>query len=397
MPSPARVSRHWALALAATTTLGSLVPLACGSEAARGVAKPGPRAGVGGSTGAGGGDLFDAGSNGPPSPDSSDNCGNQVHPIAIKDAPNLVFVLDSSGSMATPDGPGGQTRFTAVHKATVDLVRNLGTLVNVGAAVFPLGGECGTGAFVLDTTPGSPPDADGSDGQTTKAFSTATNHAPTGGTPTAATLTAITPTITALPGKTIVLLATDGGPNCNAGASCGKDKCMANLEGQCDPSTNCCAKGVGSGPVMCLDDVATVGAIDALHKAGVTVYVVGLATSSVYQGVLDAMAEAGGAPLAGEHKYFQVDDLGAQLVEALGAIAGQFVSCDFELDKAPVEPDKTNVWLDQTLLAADPVNGWYWKTKYTTLTLAGDACKAVKTGQVHQVQIVEGCPTQVSK
>ena len=266
--------------------------------------------------------------------------------------------------------------------------------------MFPISGDCGTGQMVMAPRAGTPPNADGSDGETTAEFAQATNHAPAGGTPTAATLTALAPTVSSLAGagKTIVLLATDGGPNCDLAATCDAAHCIANLENQCAPAgVNCCQKGGANGPVMCLDDGPAIAAVDALQKAGVTVYVIGIATGAVYEAVLDAMAAKGGAPLPGKHAYYQVDDLGAQLAETLGGIAGQFVTCDFELDKAPVEPDKTNVWLDQTLLDFDPVDGWFWKVKYSTISLAGKACAAVKTGQVHQVQIVEGCPTQVSK
>ncbi len=391
--------RPWAAALTACAVVAALVASAACGDSSRAVAKAARRAtGAGGDTGAGGGDLFDAGPSGPPSPDSSDNCGNQVHGIAIRDAPTVYFILDGSGSMATPDGPSGSTRYKAVRGAAIDLVRKLGTLVNVGAAIFPAGGDCGTGQQVLAPQPGSAPSGDGSDGPTTEAFKDATNHGPTGGTPTAATLASLQPVLASLGDKAVVLLATDGGPNCNLSAACDKDHCIANLEDQCVPaSVNCCAAVDANGPAMCLDDGPTVAAVDALHKAGVTVYVIGIATGAVYEGVLDAMAQKGGAPLAGAHAYYQVDDLGAQLAATLGSIAGKFITCEFSLDEAPVDPSKTNVWLDQTLLSFDPVDGWYWKVKYSQIALAGKACAAVKGGQVQQVQIVEGCPTQVSK
>lgn len=391
--------RPWACASALVAALSATATLGACGDPPRAIAKPWSPHTTSGAGGDSGGDFLDAGTTGPPSPDSSDNCGNVVHGIAIRDAPNVYFVLDASGSMATPDGPGGATRYSAVRGATGSLVRKLGTLVNVGAALFPLGADdvCHVGGQVLALTPGSPPNGNGSDGATTAAFLAATQHAPTGGTPTAATLEALYDGLVGLGGTTIVLLATDGGPNCNAKATCDKEHCIANLEDQCAPaSSNCCSAQGPNGPAMCLDDAATVAAIDALQKAGVTVYVIGIATGSAYETVLDAMAKSGGAALSGAHAYYQVDDLGAELVKTLGAIAGKFITCDFKLEKDPVEPTKTNVWLDQTLLPFDPVNGWFWKEKYSELTLAGDACAAVKTGQVHQVQIVEGCPTKVS-
>src|SRR5262249_15143549 len=142
-----------------------------------------------GGGGAGGAEITT--STGPPAPDAPGVCGNVVHQIIV-DAPNLYFVLDASGSMAGAP-------YNTVRVAAVDLVRKLGPLVNVGGAVFPRYANvdpCHVGGEVFPVTPGDP--ITGEDGPTTTGFLKATLAAPAGGTPTAATLVALTPTLKAL-------------------------------------------------------------------------------------------------------------------------------------------------------------------------------------------------------
>jgi hypothetical protein len=341
-------------------------------------------------------DLGDA--SGPPDPDASGLCGNQLHSI-ITDAPNLYFVLDASGSMSA-SAPGGGTRYTAVRSAAVDLVRTLGPRIHVGAAIFPHKATdlepCRTGKQVFPVTPGDV--FTGSDGPTTTAFQLSLKVTPFGGTPTAATLEALHDTLAALPGTSIVLLATDGGPNCNEAASCSADACIANIEELegCDPAENCCSPQGPAGPTMCIDRQATLDAIAALKNAGIKVYVIGIPGSEAYASVLDEMAIAGGTAQFGSSKYFSVTDL-ADLNDVLGGIASVVISCDFAIADPPPEPDLTNVYLDLEVLPQGGANGWVWVEDGSIVRLLGQACERLKLGQVKQVQIVSGCPTEAAK
>lgn len=345
------------------------------------------------------GDLFGAGGDdgfidaGPvaPGPDAGGLCGNEFHTIEF-DAPNVYFVLDASGSMA--EQAKGGSRYEIVREAVVDLVRDLGPLINVGAAVFPVNANvnpCGAGAEVMPVTPGDPPGS--TETSTTEAFEEAIDVVPNGGTPTGKTLAVLAPTLAQLPGKTIVVLATDGGPNCNSAASCGIDDCVPNIEGSCDPGTNCCAPGGVAGPELCIDREATLEAISAIAADGIEVYVIGIPGSEVYEDVLDEMAVAGGAPLSGKDKYYRVTDLD-DLGGVLGSIAGQVLSCEFPLESPPDVPNKTNVYLDGELLPFDEKNGWSWKSE-SVVELNGEACERLKGGEVKQVQVVSGCPTSI--
>jgi hypothetical protein len=378
-------------ALLVTSALGLVLTFAaCGSSDDR---LP-PRS-MAGSKPDAGDDGFDGGiGGGPPPPDASGLCGNELHQTVV-DAPNLYFILDASGSMAAPAGSG--TRYDAVRVAVVDLVRKLGPLVKVGAAVLP--GDmsdfdaCQAGKEVFPVKQGDP--ITGEEGPTTKGLRFSTLVKPEGGTPVSATLKALTPKLTALSGKTFVLLATDGGPNCNNSASCDADACMTNMEGQCDPSVNCCAPGGSSGPALCVDQDATVAAIEALKGAGINVFIVGIPGSETYAGVLDLMAKAGGSTNAASPFYYQVTDLSA-LGEALAAISSVTVKCEYSLLDPPSEQGMTNVYLDQQMLPYDDPDGWVWMPP-STVALLGEACARLKNGEVKQVQIVSGCPTGTAK
>ncbi len=345
-----------------------------------------------------GGDDFEAGfgGSGPPLPDASGYCGNEVHQL-IFDAPNLYFVLDASGSMSEA-APGGGNRYDAVRVAVVNLVRNLGPRAKVGAAVLPKKGgadDCVAGEEVFPVTQGDP--ITGQDGPTTTGIRLSTITNPKGGTPVSATIEGLTPGLLGLSGETYVVIATDGGPNCNNTASCTAAGCMLNIEGNpaCDPAVNCCAPGQVGGPSFCVDQAATVAAIEKLAAAGLHVVVLGIPGSETYANVLDAMAIAGGVPRPDTPKYYRVDQLD-ELGPVLAEIAKVAVTCDFTLADPPQETGFTNVYLDGQVLTYNVPGGWVWMPP-ATVRLLGDACDRVLSGKVVNVQIVSGCPTEVPK
>jgi hypothetical protein len=342
--------------------------------------------------------IVDGGPGGPPPLDASGLCGNQLHEI-ISDTPALYFVFDRSGSMAaqTPQG----TAYDVVRDAAVDLVRRLGALVSVGAAVFPDAETdieaCNPGKQVMEVTKGTPSNPDtGIDGYTTKTFAQLTKGDPFGGTSTSATLHGLVDNLAAIESQALVLLLTDGAPNCNPDASCDAAQCMTNIDGLCpEDAGNCCAPNGIDGPAQCVDEPATVAAIEEIGALGIPVYVIGIPGTELFADVLDAMAIAGGAPQPGPPFYYRVDDLTA-LGDVFGSIASLAISCEFELDAQPPEEGMTNVYLDKDVLPYDPDNGWSWGSP-TTVVLHGEACALLKGGQVMQVQIVSGCPTEAPK
>jgi len=314
--------------------------------------------------------------------DGASICGSEYH-NALTKYPLLYFVIDRSGSMS--DLEGGVSRYEKVRLATLDLVNTLGALVRVGVTLFPSpdagpGTEClpGEEVFSPKVNPGS-------------AFEDAIDSFPLGGTPIASTLQAVRPKLASQPSPKVVILATDGGPNCNSQLSCDASQCMINIAGECPPSTNCCAPPEGL-VENCLDHQATAAAIDALVAEGTNVYVIGIPGSELFGTVLDQMAVHGGVPVSGMPEYYyRVDDLDG-LADVFKEIARELVSCTFDLADPPEDQGLTNVYFDGEVVFLDPVDGWTW-VDADTVELVGAACETLKSGAVEQVQIVSGCPS----
>ena len=384
VPRPMLTPRTRALAVAGTLAVTWIA--GCGSSdrpppAADTFVEPGSVGGSSSGFGGDGGVLLPG--CGAKADGSSCDC---VDAPLFTDPPNIYFVLDRSGSMLEDD------KWGSVRTTVVALARGLGPRARFGAAMYPWTTDaCTPGREVMKTRLGDAPSATGADGPTTVALAQVTNVAPKGGTPTAATLQALLPGIKALPGKTFVILATDGAPNCNPRASCGVVACVPYIEGACPSSVNCCEPPQGDGE-NCLDGQATVSAATAYASAGIPLYVVGIPGSAPYTAVLDEVAGAGGTALAGSSpKYYRVDDK-SQILSALQKVAAKIVAtCTFDLTEPPADPNAVNVYFDQVVVPKDPANGWSIEGK--RVTLLGAACERVLSGDVLGVRIIAGCPT----
>lgn len=373
----------------------------CGNSGGRGgpASANGKPIGYGASSAAGaGGDNLGATSGVGGSTDCSDEgtCGTETHTFSFE-APNLYFVFDASGSMlAEVPSKNGATRFEVVRNTAIQLVSKLGPLVNVGVALFPgPGNGCGPGVEVMPVSPGDPyvPNVVG---PTTQAFIDNTGTTPEGGTPTAATLLALVPELAKLKGRTVMLLLTDGGPNCNYQASCTPDECIPVIEGECKPEEGCCEPGFpGGGPRLCVDREPTVEAVAAVHALGIDVYVIGVADLANYEKVLDAMAVAGGVPNAAGAKYVEAKNLD-KLGQIFAEIASKAISCELAVKDPPSDQGFTNVYFGCSPVPFDAKNGWAWSND-KTITLYGESCAELKSGKVSSVKIVTGCPTETPR
>ncbi len=387
--------------------------------------------------------------NAAPSPDAQGLCGNSFLDVT-SDPPNLYFIIDRSGSMS--EIVEGHQKYDAVATAAVGLARSLGSHANVGAAVFPGRAvddthPCPPGDEVFPAQPGDPPHdvACQNDGPVTHAFSRAislpSGVRPSGATPTAASLVALYPTITALKGRTVILLATDGGPNCNTKATCSATKCIANIEGAfgCDPSTNCCSSSSKLyGPGSCLDDDATIAAVASFFAKGIKTYVVGIPGSGPYAALLNDLAIAGGTARQGaDSSYYDVAHI-AELDSVLAAIGATVtLSCKIQLATPPSDSGFVNLYLDGQLVKYGP-NGWTWgplasdagsidatgssdamldasdteeeqpdapmderpegpPAPHTEIDLVGTACEMLTSGRYRRLQVVFGCPTDIPR
>ena len=330
-------------------------------------------------------------------------CGNQQIP-AITNPPNLYFVVDRSGSMLDPLPGSPYSKYENARIAISVMLRAVGHRVRYGAAVFPAlvnSDGCDPGVQVFPTTDGDPPSY-AENGQNGPILSDLLmrlgNLPPFGGTPTAATLRELEPTIEGLEGKkTYVVLMTDGAPNCNLDLQCGISGCIPNIEGlvvagtSCDASFNCCAPNVSTG--NCVDADDSEAAVAAYEKAGVDTYVVGMPGSEAYRAVLGRLAVAGNTARPGDTPYYAVSDTN-ELSEALRSIGAQVaISCDLPLSTAPEDPELVNVYFDDQVVPKGD-DGWQY-TSDTSIQFQGAACTKLSSGDVLNVQVLSGCPTVV--
>jgi len=376
------------------------VPAACGNERAPYLVNPGEL-----DSGTGGGDaglmLGDA------SETPSGPCGSQSLPV-VANPPNLSFIIDHSASMGDELAGSGLSKYENARIALSHVLSTIGHRVNYGATIFPgLAGVtgCEAGDELMPVAPGDPPSyaRDGKHGPRLKDLLGRLSIADVdGGTPAAATLAKSLDTLVTLPGTTYVILITDGAPNCNEELSCKAAQCIPNIEGftagglDCSTGVNCCAPS-NQNPyanLSCVDQDASLQAVQALTDAGISTFVVGMPGSEPYEQLLNAMAEVGGTAREGDLAYYSVADTEA-LEQALKAIAALVaISCEIPLDYEPPDPDFVNVYFDGKVVEYDPEAGWEW-TEDGSVAIRGAACEQLSAGDVLEVQILAGCKTVV--
>src|SRR5690606_9423164 len=157
-------------------------------------------------------------------------CGNELIPI-VDERPNLYFVVDHSGSMNQEIS--GRTLAEATHDAIRNVLKLVGPHVRYGAAVFPNPaiGDCSAGGEVYALRAGEPAPEGGGISASLRGLLNALDDAPVrGGTPIASTLQVLQSSLVEQDRRTYVILATDGGPNCNAQQTCDVDGCQLNIE-----------------------------------------------------------------------------------------------------------------------------------------------------------------------
>lgn len=299
--------------------------------------------------------------------------------------PNLMLLLDTSGSMLLPVNPAAPqcpancgtgsapcpaacaTRIAEV-KATLDAFLTTSvTSARVGLTTFPTDAVCGAPSSVRVELPSPSFDDDAQapelEARAQQARAVVQAVSPMGGTPTAEALRFVG----ALPSlqdendlrNDFVVLVTDGLPNCNDGhpanlcqpdaALCGAGAavCAAQREACACTVSSCegslCAKG-------CLDDEGTLAAVEALRQRGIRTVVVGFGADVVSgeaSRVLGALANAGGfsqpfsaangAELSAAFQHI-VRDLDTPCAYVLGAIPTPSNALAVLVDGVDVQP-----------------------------------------------------------
>jgi hypothetical protein len=288
--------------------------------------------------------------------------------------------------MTAPGNTPGLTRWQEVNAAVDIATTQFDSQVDFGLLMYPADNTCGTSGPQVKFGPHSHAAISG-------ALAAAV---PAGGTPTAAALNNAAASLVALgtPGSPkFIVVATDGGPNCNyfqqaqPACSCvyasGPEWCCTNYPQGCVFGSSC------------LDDQGTIDVIDHLHTdLGIDTFVIGLSGTSEYATLLDAMAVAGNRPQVGAPTSYYVAADQASLQAALQSIAVSVISCEIQLAEAPQVPLGVTVYIDGVELTHDTTqsSGWdYTNPNNTVITLFGAACATLQDGQEHTVTATFEC------
>lgn len=325
-----------------------------------------PDAGVGSGGGA-------SGSGGPP-PTADANCGVQTS-NASKQPPDVLLVLDRSGSMTESiandcccDRNCSNSTGVSMCTDTTNCTQRWPALTSAVATTMSQTPDIDWGLKFFSTAGGGGRQTDacavssGVEVPVAATSASAINSAiasttPGNSTPTAKAITAATAYLQTVNDQNnrVILLATDGEPNCQAGAR--------------DTSTP--------------DITGTVAAIQAAAAAGFKVYVIGIGPSV---GNLDNFAQAGGT-----NKYYPATSA-ADLASALAAISKAVSSCTFTMPSAPPDPNNLAVYVGGKLVNKDASNGWSFGSNSQTVVFNGTTCDTIKSGSAGNVQVLFGCP-----
>ena len=323
---------------------------------------------------------------------------------------NMLLVIDKSGSMTDPFGD--QDKWTALKAALAASLGNVRTQMNFGLILFPYSAfnvipvdDCGDYCCDLDAGAAAVtvPIAPGTTA-TMQIGGELDKTMPGGGTPTAKALAAAYDYFAngdgaSLQGDNYVLLATDGGPNCNQDLTCDGDTCTTNLDNQCQSSSNCCKPA--DSRIMCLDSDAVLAALESLEAIHVPTFVVGLPGTQQYSSYLDQFAEAGGEPNpTGDSKYYAVSAAGGVqgLVDVFDTITTQLLrSCEIPLTAPPADSSRVNVAVDCNVVPHDGSDGSGWKFDQdidpTEVILSGPVCNRLQANGAKRIDVVFGCKT----
>jgi hypothetical protein len=319
------------------------------------------------------GGLIDASNNSDGAPNLADaSCGAQTADIPlleINDPPDLLIVLDKSGSMNTPPGfplPFAPTKWDLMEDAIANITNNYQTNIRFGLTSFPSNADsCGV-------TPGADVNIAISNAGAINGWMS--GHSPTGNTPAHLALSNASDIYSAMavnPAGRYVLFATDGVPNC-----------------------------AGTPPVPDNSSSAeTLTAVQALASQNIHTFVLGFGDLfGLDPDLLNDAAQAGLEPAPGGPPYFYHADDATSLDAALLAIAGGIIppTCSFTVTETPPDPDLVTVTLDGNAIPRDAShnNGWDYHPDSSTITFFGSACDLIQGGDVN-VSFVFGCPGPV--
>jgi hypothetical protein len=291
--------------------------------------------------------------NDPPGGTTGEQCDDQVFNTGEMVPPRILLVVDKSGSMEDPAVGFNGSKWDGSVDALSDVVTSLEGSVDFGLMLYPDGDanfdQCRQGALEVSVQANS----------STDIVNELNSTSPGGGTPTAATLNRARSTLQSMPdegGTRVVVLATDGGPNCNPNLNAQTCRCV-NPDG-CNDARNC------------LDDDAAITAAGQLNGAGFSTFVIGIPGSENFTDVLGGLAIAGGTS-----NYYEATD-SATLASSLEAIASRVATCRFDLSGPVTDANSVTVSIGSTQVPQDNNNGWDLVDS-DTIELFGSSCDQI--------------------
>lgn len=292
-------------------------------------------------------------------------CGAQMQNIGVVslgDPPDLLVVLDRSGSMTSPPTtfpPVFDTKWNIMKNALNQIAAAKDMNIKFGLLEFPSDENCAADATA---------EVGVALNAHTAIASYFTGRSPGGNTPAHVALASAKTYYQSIPvnmAGRYVLFATDGVPNCLGG----------------DPDA--------------ASDTQTVAAVTALYTAGIPTYVLGFGTFGLPTGVLNNAAIAGGKAKPGTTKFYEANNAN-DLNMALQAIAGGIIvpSCSYQLQSAPPDPNNVTVTINGNAVPKSPMhtNGWDYYPNSMTITFFGSYCTQIQGGAMSNVSFVYGCP-----
>lgn len=300
--------------------------------------------------------------------------GNACQSVTItpsRSVPNVMFLVDQSGSMTSGFG-GGENRWEAAHSALNSIVSGLDSIVRFGLTTYTSDdGDNNPPCPRLPTQVDFALDNAGmfvdNDNVYPYAYPGSQSDPTWGGdeTPTGDSMDALVSMIQSDPppadGPTIIVLATDGEP----------DSCE-----QPNPNPTDQARQ------------EAVDAASAAHAAGIDVFVlwVGDLDDNPADPTRSHMQDVANAGVDGTGTVWVGDDP-ASLSNAFQTIIGDSISCDITMEERFVDPVKAcaegDVRLDGQQLPCSDTDGWRVKPgDDQVIELVGSACDTLKTGDV---------------
>ena len=284
------------------------------------------------------------------------NCGGRSL-LAAQAQPNIMIVLDTSASMNGLIDGACTTGCQSKWSAAVDAINSVvdATTADVSWGLTFMGSEtdaCGVGAGAIV----------GLNDSIRPALARRTNGGAltvTGNRPTRETVArASTWASVDSPPERVLLLITDGAPNCMPGATNALDD----------------------------DTDATAGAVTAALGTGVYTFVVGLATAGgPANAALEEIALHGGFSRAGSPVYFPASSSG-DLVNAMNVLVAATTDCFFVLplpatNDGTVSRDNISVVTNEFTIPQDLTDGWtYTDNTHSAIQLHGRSCDIVRDG-----------------